>query len=278
MHAARGRRWNARHLGLAALVVLAATVAVAIVLPESDGRQSEQRRTPVDGPWQYQLQGRIAVAKGVRVLDVDGESTSAATVRRLQRGGRYVICYMSAGSSEDFRSDHRRFPEKVMGEPNGWPGERWLDIRRLDVLGPILEARMRSCARKGFDAVEPDNVDGYADDTGFPLTRRDALRFTRWLARTAHGLRLAIGLKNALELVPSLAPAYDFAVVEQCFEYDECGRLAPFARRRKPVYEVEYAGPLDSLCPKARRLRMNSTLAPLDLDGPGRACPARRRG
>ena len=87
---------------------------------------------------------------------------------------------------------------------------------------------------------------------------------------------LDIGLKNALELVPSLAARFDFAVVEQCFEYDECERLLPFVRRRKPVYEVEYRGRLATLCPKAARLGINSTLASLELDDPGQPCPARR--
>ena len=55
-------------------------------------------------------------------------------------------------------------------ELDGWPGERWLDVRRWDVLEPILAARFDVCRQKGFDAVEPDNVDGYANESGFPLT------------------------------------------------------------------------------------------------------------
>ena len=58
---------------------------------------------------------------------------------------------------------------RLLGRPNGWPGERWFDIRRLDVLGSIMRDRIENCRRKGFDAVEPDNVDGYANRTGFPL-------------------------------------------------------------------------------------------------------------
>ena len=65
------------------------------------------------------------------------------------------------------------FPSAVLGaEVEGWPGERWLDIRRLDVLGPILKRRLDLCRRKGFDGVEPDNVDAYANDSGFPLSER----------------------------------------------------------------------------------------------------------
>ena len=71
----------------------------------------------------------------------------------------------------------------------------------LDVLGPLLEARMDLCRDKGFDAVEADNVDGYANRTGFPLTAADQLRFNRFLAAAAHARGLSIGLKNDLDQV-----------------------------------------------------------------------------
>jgi hypothetical protein len=260
-----------------AVLLRTLAVAAAIVLSASDGSQAARLRKPIDGPWQYRLQGKVDVSGPARVFDIDGASTPAVTVRRLHRAGRYAICYVNVGASEDFRADHGRFPNNVIGTSNGWPGERWLDIRRLDILGPILEARMRTCAHKSFDAVEPDNVDGYANQTGFPLTRQDDLHFVRWLARTAHGLGLAVGLKNALELVPSLVSRFDFAVVEQCFEYNECDRVAPFVRRGKPVYAVEYSASLTTICPQATRLGINLTLASVELDGSTQACPALRR-
>src|SRR2546423_58618 len=83
-----------------------------------------------------------------------------------------------------------------------------------------------------------DNVDGYTNATGFPLTAADQLRFNRWLAREAHKRRLAVGLKNDPGQVRKLARAFDFAVVEQCFQYDECRAFSPFVRKRKAVFEV----------------------------------------
>ncbi|MBA2517717.1 MAG: endo alpha-1,4 polygalactosaminidase [Solirubrobacterales bacterium] len=252
-----------------------AAVATGTVAPQLVARPVAPPREPVEGPWQLQVQGKVDVCFLLILVDLDGDATSAATVRALHDASRYVICYIDAGSYENFRVDHARFPRSVKGRPNGWPGERWLDIRRLDILAPILKARMRTCARKGFDAVDPDNVDGYANKTGFGLSRADSLRFTRWLARTAHGLGLSVGLKNALELVPSLAPRFDFAVVEQCFQYDECERLAPFLQRSKPVYVVEYEGSYATLCAKAAALGVHLTLAQLALDDSGEPCPAR---
>jgi hypothetical protein len=48
----------------------------------------------------------------------------------------------------------------------GWPGEKWLDIRQIDQLAPIMRARLDACRAKGFDGIEPDNIDEYTNDTG----------------------------------------------------------------------------------------------------------------
>jgi len=260
---------------LLALAMPMAVVAGACGDTSSDAARRPPR--PPDAQWQYQLQDPIDRANPAKVFDVDGVETPRATVRALKREGRYVVCYFSAGTYESFRSDSRRFPTSIRGRPvEGFGNERWLDIRRLDLIAPVLRARMRACARKGFDAVEPDNVDGYDNQTGFPLRRSDALRFTRWLARTAHRLGLGVGLKNSANLVSALAPRFDFAVVEQCLQYDECERYRPFVRRGKPVYEVEYQGTLQSLCPPAGRLGINTIVKDVDLQAPSRPCPRRR--
>jgi hypothetical protein len=259
---------------------LVATLPLAIVVGACGDTSSDAARRPPrppDAQWQYQLQGAIDRSNAARVFDVDGAETSAATVRALKRDGRYVVCYFSAGTYESFRSDSRRLPASVRGRPvEGYSNERWLDIRRLDLVAPLLRARMRACERKGFDAVEPDNVDGYDNPTGFPLRRSDSLRFTRWLARTAHRLGLAVGLKNSTGLVSALAGRFDFAVVEQCLQYDECERYRPFVRRGKPVYAVEYEGTPQSVCPRAGRLGINTILKDVDLTAPSHPCPARR--
>jgi hypothetical protein len=259
---------------------LVVPVALAVVTGACGGASSDAARRPPhppDAQWQYQLQGLIDRSNAARVFDIDGADTPRATVQALKRDRRYVVCYFSAGTYESFRSDGHRFPRSIRGRPvEGFGNERWLDIRRLGLIAPVLRARMRACARKGFDAVEPDNVDGYDNRTGLPLRRSDALRFTRWLARTAHGLGLAVGLKNSTGLVSALAARFDFAVVEQCLQYDECERYRPFVMRGKPVYEVEYEGTPESLCPRARLLGLNTILKDVDLKAPSRPCPARR--
>lgn len=196
---------------------------------------------PSTEPWQLQLQGRVDISVEASVYDLDGADTPAAKVRRIHARGSRAVCYFSAGSYENWREDRDRFAARVLGKPlEGWPGERWLDIRERGLLVPIMRRRMKRCAHKGFDAVDPDNVEGYRNPSGFQLSGRDQLRYNHALAREAHQLGLSIGLKNDLGQVPRLVDDYDFAVNEQCFQYRECGRLRPFVRAGKAVFNVEY--------------------------------------
>ena len=148
-----------------------------------------------------------------------------------------------------------------------WPDERWLDVRALRTLGPVLKRRLDLCARKGFDGVEADNVDAYANDSGFPLRAAHQLRFNRFLARAAHARGLAIALKNDVDQADELADDFDWALVEECFEYDECERLRPFTAAGKAVWAVEYT---------ARARRLLSRRASGRFHGDGQAPRARR--
>lgn len=206
------------------------------------------------------------------MFDVDYETTSAEGVSALKRDGRRVICYLSAGSLEDHRPDTAAFPPSVVGEVmDGWPDERWLDIRRTDVLLPIMAARMDTCVAKGFDAVEPDNVDGYVNATGFPLTAADQLTYNLALAELAHDRGLAVALKNDVDQIPELVDAFDLAVNEECVRYRECDAYEPFVTAGKAVLHVEYEGPLD-FCAESERRGFSSMLKPLDLTAPRQAC------
>jgi hypothetical protein len=228
---------------------------------------------PTTEPWQLQLQGKVDLSVSAPVYDVDGADARASLVRAIHRRGARAICYFSAGSYENWRRDRRRFPKAVLGRKlEGWPGERWLDVRRRATLIPIMRARMRGCARKGFDAVDPDNVDGYANRTGFPLSARDQLRYNRALAREAHRLGLAIGLKNDLAQVPRLVRSFDFAINEQCFLYRECRRLRPFIRAGKAVFNVEYELERGAFCNTASDLRFSSIRKRLSLKRWRRPC------
>ncbi|MEU1673466.1 endo alpha-1,4 polygalactosaminidase [Streptomyces roseifaciens] len=217
--------------------------------------------------WQWQLDGKADTSADVPVYDIDGFENTARTVKELHDRGAKVICYVNAGAWEDFRPDHKAFPQRVLGEPNkGWKGEKWLDIRRLDVLRPIMAARFDMCRQKGFDAVEPDLTEGYRNRTGFPLSAADQLAFNRMLASLAHERGMAIGLKNDLDQIPALVGDFDFAVNEQCAEFEECEKLTPFVKGGKAVFHVEYALERKDFCPTAQRLGLSSMRKKLELD------------
>ncbi len=200
--------------------------------------------------WQWQLSGSIDTSFDVEMYDIDLFDVPVATITDLKASGRAVICYFSAGSWEDWRPDAGDFDAVVLGNPlDGWPGERWVDIRRLDLLGPILEARLDLAHSKGCTGVEPDNVDGYQNNTGFPLVADDQLAFNTWLAAQAHQRGLSVGLKNDLDQIQELESAFDWALDEQCYQYSECDLLQPFIDAGKAVFGVEYSGNELVFCP-----------------------------
>jgi hypothetical protein len=230
----------------------------------------------VPGPrttFQWQLSGPLDLGVAAALYDVDLFDTPASTVATLHARGRHVACYLDAGTLEPGRPDSGQLPAEVIGRAlPDWPDERWLDMRRLDVVGPWLERRLDLCRQKGFDAVEADNVDAYANDSGFPLTADDQLRFNRFLADAAHARGLSIGLKNDLDQAAALEPSFDWALVEQCFQYGECDRTAPFTRAGKAVFVVEYERDTASFCARARAAHLMAQRKHLELDAWREAC------
>jgi len=252
--------------------LLLTAVAASLTLTSSAAARWQPK--PTTAAWQWQLQGKIDLSVDAGVYEVDGFEVPAKTVAALHSKGRRAICYLDVGSWENYRPDAGRFPKSVLGRAYaGYPDERWLDIRRIDLLAPILRARFDRCRRKGFDAVEPDNIAGYENKTGFPLTADDQLRFNRWVAREVHRRGMAVALKNDPEQVGQLVGRFDFAVVEECFAYDECGRFSPFVAAGKAVYVAEYSEPLTAICDEAERLRFSVIHKDYDLFArPWEAC------
>ena len=225
---------------------------------------------PVTATWQWQLQGEPNTSYDVDVYDIDLFDTPTDLIASLHADGRIVICYFSAGSRENYRPDADDFaPSAIGNELDGWDNENWLDVRDASVRA-VIEARLDLAAEKGCDGVEPDNVDGHMNESGFDYTAADQLDFNRFLAEAAHARGLLVGLKNALDQIPALVGSFDFAVNEQCFEYDECDALQPFLEAGKPVFNAEYAESLrddhDELCAAARQRGMHTLILPLELD------------
>ena len=235
-----------------------------------EGRRHRPRwhPRPTTRPWQWQLQGKVDAEVRACVYDVDGFETPRRTVALLHRKHVKAVCYLDVGSWESYRPDRAAFPRSVIGRRyQGFPDERWLDVSRFHLFERPLKRRFNMCARKGFDAVEPDNIQGWEREnhTGFRITRQDQLRFNRWIARQVHGRGMSVALKNDGRQAEKLIHIYDFAIVEQCFQYHECGYYRTFIRHGKAVFEAEYEQRPRQYCKTARALRFSSLYKSYDL-------------
>ena len=246
-------------------------IMLAMIWPEMLVRAQEgQHWQPKPSTtWQIQLTGEVEpdTVHPVTMVDLDLFDTAQETIAALKARGHIVICYFSAGSYEDWRPDASSFPVHVIGKPlEGWPGEYWLDIRQLGILKPIMTARLDLASAKGCDGVDPDNVDGYINETGFPLDYQDQLTYNRWLAEEAHKRGLSIGLKNDLDQIGGLVEYFDWALNEQCFEYGECSQLLPFIEADKAVFGISYTGDPAEICPQANALGFSWLFKTPELD------------
>ena len=229
-------------------------------------------RPAVDVNAQVQLQGTPNISYDVELYVLDLFDTDSAVIDALHADGRKMICYFSAGTFENWRDDAGRFAAADKGRRLGnWPGERWLDIRSQNVRA-IMADRLDLAVQRGCDGVDPDNVDGYSNRTGLPLTYQDQIDYNTWLAAQAHQRGLAISLKNDLGQIDDLVAHFDFAINESCHEWDECELLMPFIEAGKPVVHINYLYADDpigraELCLYTRGLGFNTLTLPQMLDG-----------
>lgn len=207
--------------------------------------------------WYIQLEGKVDTSHNVDMYEIDlfyVHETNRQLIDELHGQGKIVICYFSAGTWENWRSDKDAFDTQLLGKTLGdWPDEKWLNINRIDQLAPIMRQRLDMAVTANCDGVLPDNVDGYTNDTGFPLTGEEQLRYNMWLAQEAHNRNLSIGLHNDLDQVSDLVAHFDWAANEQCFYYHECDRLAPFVSAGKAVFAIEYDGNVNEFCLDSQR-------------------------
>ena len=220
---------------------------------------------PKGSTWIWDLENTsLPTNLNAQVYVVDLFGTTASKIQEYKSAGKKVVCYFSAGSYENWRSDASAFTQDtyctpgencaksvhIMGEwcTSGGSCEWWLDHRKANVR-TVMEARLQLAANKGCDAVEPDNVDAYSHDDGISctdqacwgITAADQLNYNRWLADTAHAKCLGIALKNDTDQVSQLVSSFDFAINEQCQRYKECGIYkTTFVAQNKAVFNAEY--------------------------------------
>lgn len=236
------------------------------------------------------------------VYDIDGEFNSANTVAYLHSRGKKVICYFDAGVYETYRDDAYKFQQitpRIWGNKDeGWDNSYWLDIRRIDELEPIMKARMKMCKDKGFDAIEPDEIDGWENDNGFAdveynghkgITYQDQLAYNRALARWAHEIGMSIGQKGDIIQTRDLVAHFDWTLNEECFQYFECTKvydpttdkeypgLQLYTQANKAVFIAEYknfgATRWTNICATSKNRRFNTTRFKLGLPNNGGRLP-----
>jgi hypothetical protein len=213
--------------------------------------------------------------KDVGAYDIDGFGNDASEVQALHARGIKVVCYMDAGTYEPGRPDSADFPASLKGAAvEGWPGELWLDVRpsgpNYAKLQALMLARFELCRSKGFDAVEPDNLDSYQNHPGFATSAAEQLAYDQWLATSAHALGLAVFQKNDLDQSGELEPFFDGILDEECNQYSECDALQPYVTAGKPAWNAEYTedgATTDSFCADDVRAGITGALFALDLDG-----------
>ncbi|MFF8726725.1 endo alpha-1,4 polygalactosaminidase [Streptomyces sp. NPDC015171] len=231
-----------------ALGALSAALAVAVSALAgcaSGDRDADRRAKPAavrlpprHAGFDYQIGGAYPPPSGVRIVSRDRSDAPAP--------GLYNICYVNAFQAQPAERSSWP-PDLLLRDAHGKAviDEDWNEAL-LDLGTPAKRERVArrvnrwidGCADKGFDAVEPDNYDSYTRSHGL-LGAGDATAFMALLSRHAHARHLAIAQKNTSELAGQRKRAgLDFAVAEECGQYDECEVYAKAFDDR--VVDIEY--------------------------------------
>lgn len=218
----------------------------------------------------YQLGGAYEPDAAVSVVVRDSEEQPL--------DGAYSICYINGFQSQP----GEQWPTELLLrdsagdaviDPN-WPDETLLDIRsegNRQAIAEQLTPAIVGCADRGFEAVEFDNLDSYSRCEGL-LERADAIAMATLLVQAGHENGLAVAQKNSAELLGQAASAigFDFVIVEECDQFEECADFTDFYG--DAVIDIEYTDdlrrPFADVCADAATPRI-TMLRDRDLTPPG---------
>ncbi|KAF2417222.1 hypothetical protein EJ08DRAFT_643658 [Tothia fuscella] len=257
---------------------LASTSLAAVI--QRDATTSAIWQPTLGAKWQIILRSVPLLTSGLtpndaEIWDVDLFDTPTDTIKALKQAGKKVICYFSAGTSEDWRDDYDQFQQADKGSCMGdWVGERWLDTRQENVFN-IMKKRIQLAKTKGCDAIDPDNMDGFTNNNGLGLDRVSGIKYMRRLAKEAASQGLSTGLKNAQAFLPDVANDVAFAVNEQCASFEgDCESYKSLTALSKPIFHIEYSLTGDALknalCltgTPSQSSTFSTVLKTMDLDG-----------
>jgi hypothetical protein len=203
--------------------LIAAAVTIWAVLSGLSGRSLPSQHIPT---WTASADSRLAWSpphtdpdarwqRQSSLVALDPFVVTAGAVAQQRARGRLVLCRLSPGLWEPRRPDAGRFDPAVLGSliaaaEGASAGARWVDVRRWDLIGPVLVDRLTLCRAKGFDGVVADHVDGYAHGTGFALRPEDQQAFNRSFATAARRAGLRAGLAADAPTAAYLGSEFDF--------------------------------------------------------------------
>jgi len=238
-------RWACGAAAIAVVLVVSGCSAAGTATPEPEASALAEI-FPAGAVADYQLGGAYPPPDGVTVVARDSTEQPAE--------GLYNICYVNGFQTQpgvawlDEMVLHDASGAPLM-DPN-WPDESIIDIRVAGAAERI-DTMTDQCAAAGFDAVEFDNLDSYTRSAG-QLTLDDAIAFATRLVEHAHSLGLAAGQKNTAQL-GATGPdviGFDFAIVEECDQFEECGDYTEVYG--SAVIDIEYTDelrrPFDEVC------------------------------
>lgn len=224
---------------------------------------------PAGGAWDYQIGGPYTPAANVQVVSRDRLVAPVA--------GKYNICYVNLlqtqpdepgqsttnpplGTTSWWLKNH---PNVVLKDASGrpitdpvWDDEVVLDVRtaaQRAELASVQKPWFQKCKDDGFQAIEPDNIDADVRSSGL-ISHAQVREYLKIVVPYVHSIGLAIGQKNAVgaddanlqwatdgpRFVTDVTPAqgFDFAIAEECGEFQECGTYVDMYGGR--TYVVEY--------------------------------------
>lgn len=189
---------------------------------DDQGPVSMVKLPPINGSLDYQLGGAYTPPEGVNVVSRDRTASIVP--------GIYNICYINGFQVQP--GEENLWPyDLILRDANGNPvidpdwDEALLDTRTADKRARIAEivgAWIDDCAKKGYDAIEIDNLDTFTRSSG-RLKADDAVALMALFSARAHAVGLASAQKNTVELLKRRHElGTDFVVSEACARYNEC--------------------------------------------------------
>jgi hypothetical protein len=231
-------------------------------------------------------------------------TAASPVVTAIHAAGHYSVCYVEAGAYQTGFPDDSDFAPADYGsrakryQMQGYSNEWWFNIAGFKNyvagksstltgaavnIAAAVNKRFGWCKLEGQDAVEPDDLDGYTNNSatgakggGWGLTQADSAGFERWLAYQVHADGLAVLQKNDPANASADSRLFDGVLTEECNYYDDpCagagGDWNDYLAAGKPVLDAEYqqdGETASQFCSADDHWGIWGALFSVDLDGP----------